>query len=145
MSPAMSSDRRRSTGKVRARQAALRAQGPAADPMAVVQAHIAAVRAADPELMAADYSDEARITRGTDVVVPRHYFPQAVLRLGSSKLVVKSLTPGQPPAGDASATRIVMQWELHGGTADGTRGTDTFTVRGDRIVDQQVVLHTADY
>jgi hypothetical protein len=38
-----------------------------------------------------------------------------------------------------------MRWELRGDAADGTRGTDTFTVVGDRITDQQVVLHTADY
>jgi hypothetical protein len=38
-----------------------------------------------------------------------------------------------------------MHWELQGGPGNGTRGTDTFTIRGDRIVDQQVVLHTADY
>ena len=65
-------------------------------------------------------------------------------RLGSSMLVVHGLerVPGPP---DAAGTRIAMQWELRGDAADGTRGTDTFTVVGDRITDQQVVLHTADY
>ena len=129
---------------VLALQAALRAQGPAADAMAVVQAHVAAVRCGDAVLMAADYTDAARITRGAQVVVPRDYFPLVLQRLGSSQLVVHSLAPVD--AAPASAgTRIAMQWELRGGKADGTRGTDTFTVVGDRITDQQVVLHTADF
>jgi len=50
--------------------------------------------------------------------------------------------PGPP---NATATRISMRWELRGDRADGTRGTDTFTVSGDRITDQQVVLHTTDF
>ncbi len=129
---------------VLALQARLRAQGAGADPMAVVQAHIAAVRCSDAALMAADYTDAARITRGADVVVPREYFPLALQRLGISTLVVHSLqqSTGESPA---SGVRIAMQWELRGGAADGTRGTDTFTVVGDRITDQQVVLHTPDY
>lgn len=136
---------RPATDAVRAIQAALRAQGAVADPMAVVQAHIAAVRCGDAGLMAADYGDAARITRGADVVVPRDYFPLALQRLGPSELVVHSLTTGTSTDPGQAGTRIVLQWELRGGKADGTRGTDTFTVRGDRIVDQQVVLHTADY
>jgi hypothetical protein len=76
--------------------------------------------------------------------VPREYFPLALQRLGISTLVVHSLqqSTGESPA---SGVRIAMQWELRGGAADGTRGTDTFTVVGDRITDQQVVLHTPDY
>lgn len=129
---------------VLALQSTLRMQGTSANPMAVVQAHIAAVRSGDAVLMAADYTDAARITRGTDVVVPHDYFPLALRRLGSSILVVHhlELLPDSSPAG---GTRIAMQWELRGGEADGTRGTDTFTVVGDRITDQQVLLHTADY
>jgi len=125
-------------------QATLRAQGAAADPMAVVQAHVAAVRCGDAALMAADYSDAARITRGADVVIPREYFPLALQRLGDSVLVVHSLDP-VAGGGAQAGTRIAMQWELRGGKAEGTRGMDTFTVLGDRIVDQQVVLHTADF
>lgn len=128
---------------VLALQSTLRMQGASADPMAVVQAHIAAVRCGDAVLMAADYTDDARITRGSDVVVPRDYFPLALQRLGFSTLVVHHLEVlGSATAG---ATRIAMQWELRGDKADGTRGTDTFTVIGDRITDQQVVLHTDDY
>lgn len=125
-------------------QSQLRAQGATADPIDVVQAHIAAVRCGDPELMAADYTDAARITRGGAVVIPREYFALALKRLGSSVLVVHGLdrAPGPP---NATATRISMRWELRGDRADGTRGTDTFTVSGDRITDQQVVLHTTDF
>lgn len=130
--------------EVRALQALLRAQGAAADPMEVVEAHIAAVRCGDAELMAADYTDAARITRGDTVVVPRDYFPLALARLGTSALVVHRLERVPSPP-NAAGTCIAMQWELRGDAADGTRGTDTFTVVGDRITDQQVVLHTADY
>lgn len=133
---------RPSADAVRAMQAALRAQGAAADPMAVVLAHIEAVRCGDAALMAADYTDAARITRGAQVVVPREYFPLVLERLGPSRLMVHSLQAG--PA-TAAGTPVAMQWELRGGKADGTRGTDTFTVQGDRIVDQRVVLHTADF
>ena len=135
---------RPSRDAVLALQSPLRRQGASADPMAVVQAHIAAVRCGDAVLMAADDTDAARITRGSTVVIPREYFPLALARLGSSMLVVHGLerVPGPP---DAAGTRIAMQWELRGDAADGTRGTDTFTVVGDRITDQQVVLHTADY
>lgn len=125
-------------------QAALRAQGAAADAMSVVRAHIAAVRCGDAELMAADYTDAARITRGRTVVVPHEYFPKALQRMGKSVLVVDSLS--QVTAHDkAFGTLIVMQWALRGGQADGTRGTDRFTVVGDRITHQQVDLHTADF
>jgi len=135
---------RPSRDAVLALQAALRAEGASARPLAVVQAHIAAVRCGDAALMAADYSDAARIRRGTQVVVPREYFPLALRRLGTSELVVHSLAEVAPD-GPAHSTRIAMHWELRGDQANGTRGTDTFTVVGDRITDQQVVLHTADY
>lgn len=124
-------------------QAALRTQGAAADAMAVVQAHIAAVRCGDAVLMSADYTESARITRGKQQHVPCEYFPLALQRLGSSVLVVHSLTR---VAGErAPGTHIAMEWALCGGRADGTRGTDTFTVVGDRITHQQVDLHTADF
>ncbi len=137
---------RPSANAVRDLQAALRTQGAAADPMAVVQAHVAAVHSGDPELMAADYHADARITRGAQVVVPLPYFRQAIGRLGDSRVVVKSLRRDPAAVADMpGAARIVMEWEMHGGKAAGTAGTDTFVVRGDRIVDQQEVLHTADY
>ena len=133
--------------EVRAAQQALRAQGAAADPLAVVRAHIAAVHTRDPALMAADYADTARITRGSAVEMPAPYFARAVQRLGSSRLVVRSLQKheGDPATRHAGCVDIVMQWELQGGPGHGTRGTDTFTIRGDRIVAQHVVLHTPDY
>ena len=125
-------------------QAALRTQGAAADAMAVVQAHIAAVRCGDAVLMSADYTEAACIMRGRQQVVPCEYFPLALQRLGSSVLVVHSLT--RIAAGErAPGTHIAMQWALCGGRAGGTRGTDTFTVVGDRITHQQVDLHTADF
>lgn len=130
---------------MRALQRALRAQGAAADPLAVVKAHIAAVHSGDPVLMAADYADAARITRGADIEVPAQYFPRAVQRLGTSRLHVHGLQRGTPPGLPEGCSIVTMQWELQGGPGHGTRGTDTFTIRGDRIVDQQVVLHTADY
>lgn len=113
--------------------------------MAVVRAHVAAVHTRDPALMAADYTPAARITRGSEVVAPQAYFALAVQRLGTSVLVVRSLSldPSWQPGGGPA--RVVMQWELHGDKAQGTRGTDTFTVQGDRITDQQVRLLTADY
>ncbi|MFO1191908.1 MAG: hypothetical protein U1F00_07075 [Rhodoferax sp.] len=128
---------------MRAWQARLRQQGAAADPMEVVRAHVAAVRCRDADLMAADYTDAARIRRGAQVVVPRTYFPQALQRLGDTRLVVHALDR-IADAADGSV-RIAMQWELRGDRADGTRGTDTFTLQGDRIIDQVVDLHTADY
>jgi hypothetical protein len=130
---------------VRAMQAALRAQGPRADPVDVVRVHVAAVHTRDPALMAADYTAAARITRGSEVVLPQPYFAQAVQRLGKSVLVVRSL--GLDPSWQAGqgSPRVRMQWELHGDKAQGTRGTDTFTVQDDRITDQQVRLVTADY
>jgi hypothetical protein len=94
--------------------------------------------------MSADYTESARITRGRQQVVPREYFPLALQRMDSSVLVVHSLT--RIAAGErAPGTHIAMQWALCGGRADGTRGTDTFTVVGDRITHQQVDLHTADF
>ncbi len=125
-------------------QAALRTQGAAADAMAVVQAHIAAVRCGDAVLMSADYSESARIMRGKQQHVPHEYFPLALQRLGSSVLVVHGLTRIDAGASEPG-THIAMQWALCGGRADGTRGTDTFTVVGDRITHQQVDLHTADF
>ncbi len=125
----------------------MRAQGTRADPLAVVQAHVAAVRTGDPVLMAADYSPDARIARTGSLHVPLDFFRRAVARLNTSELVVSTLERGAStgtPGGTARAT-ITMQWQLRGGAADGTRGTDTFSVQGDRIVAQQVVLHTADY
>lgn len=68
----------------------------------------------------------------------------ALQRLGSSELVVHGLARAPDDPAHAGA-RIVMQWELRGGRAGGTRGTDTFTVQGDRITDQRVALHTPDY
>lgn len=145
MSIAPSPDRP-TAGAVRAMQESLRALGDRADPIEVVRAHIAAVQCGNPEQMAADYSAEARITRGSDVVVPLPYFRMAIGRLGDSRLFVASLTrTPQNPADPPGTTRIVMEWELQGGPAAGTRGTDTFFVRGCHIVAQQVVLHTADY
>jgi hypothetical protein len=135
-----------SRASVRAVQQSLRLQGAAADPLAVVQAHIDAVHTGDPALMAADYAEEARIRRGAAIEVPAHYFPQAVRRLGHSRLLVHSLQRVWPePPFTARGAVVSMQWELLGGGAHGTRGTDTFTVVGDRIVDQQVQLHTPDY
>jgi hypothetical protein len=125
-------------------QAALRTQGAAADAMAVVQAHIAAVRCGDAVLMSADYTESARITRGKQQHVPHEYFPLALQRLGSSLLVVDGLTRVDAAAPELG-THITMHWALCGGRADGTRGTDTFTVVGDRITNQQVDLHTADF
>lgn len=130
---------------VQAAQQTLRAQGAAADPLAVVQAHIAAVHTGDPVLMAADYSDQARITRGAAIEVPAQYFPRAVQRLGASRLLVRSLQCSVVPGMEPADSTVIMQWELQGDQCHGTRGTDTFTIRGDRIVDQQVVLHTPDY
>jgi len=126
-------------------QAMLRAQGQAADPLQVVHAHVAAVHSKDPVLMAADYACGARITRGADCVDPAMYFAQAVQRLGSSQLCVHALRQEDNSPERPDLSRIVMEWELQGDRAHGTRGTDTFYVSGDRIVDQQVVLHTADF
>lgn len=126
-------------------QATLRAQGQAADPLQVVRAHVAAVHSRDPGLMAADYACGARITRGAGDVDPAAYFAQAVHRLRSSELVVHALRQEGNPPERPDLARIVMDWELQGDRAHGTRGTDTFLVSGDRIVDQQVVLHTADF
>ena len=130
---------------VMAAQQALRAQGAAADPLGVVQTHIAAVHTGDPVLMAADYSDRARITRGAKLEIPAQYLPRAVQRMGASRLLVHTLQRRETASLQAGATTVVMQWELQGGAGHGTRGTDTFTIRGDRIVDQQVILETPDY
>lgn len=138
-------DARPSRESVQAAQHALRMRGAAADPLAVVQAHIAAVHSGDPGLMAADYADSARITRGADVEIPAQYFPRAVQRLGTSRLHVHALERLAQPGLPAGCSLVTMQWELQGGPGHGTRGTDTFTILGDRIVDQQVVLHTPDY
>ena len=128
---------------VRAAQRRLRLQGAQADPLAVVQVHVDAVRTRDPALMAADYTPEARILRGQALEIPALYFAQAVQRLGSSRLQVHALELAQPRS-DGRA-QVLMRWELLGGPAHGTRGLDTFTVLDDRIVDQHVQLHTSDY
>ena len=138
-------DARPSGAAVQALQQALRSLGAAADPIAVVQAHIAAVHSGDPVLMAADYANSARIARGADIEVPAQYFPRAVQRLGTSRLQVHALDRSTRPDTPPGCSIVIMQWELQGGPGDGTRGTDTFTIRGDRIEDQQVVLHTPDY
>ncbi len=130
---------------VRAMQRVLREQGPAADPLAVVQAHVAAVHSGDPQLMAADYAPGARITRGSMLVDPQSYFPTVVQRLGASRLVVESLALAAPDPIGATGRVVTMHWRLEGGQAHGTSGTDTLHVQGDRIVAQQVQLHTADF
>jgi hypothetical protein len=131
---------------VRAAQRRLRLQGAQADPVAVVQVHVDAVRTRDPALMAADYTPEARIRRGLALEIPLLYFARAVQRLGSSQLQVHALELAQPhwERGDGGL-QVLMRWELLGGPAHGTRGLDTFTVLNDRIVDQHVQLHTPDY
>ena len=130
---------------VRAMQRVLREQGPAADPLAVVRAHVAAVHSGDPQLMAADYAPEARITRGSMLVDPQSYFPTVVQRLGASRLVVESLALAAPDPIGATGRVVTMHWRLEGGQAHGTSGTDTLHVQGDRIVAQQVQLRTADF
>ncbi len=130
---------------VRAMQRELREQGPAADPLAVVRAHVAAVHCGDPQLMAADYAPDARITRGDTVVDPQTYFPTVVQRLGASRLVVQSLELAKAIPVAELGHVITMRWRLEGGQAHGTSGTDTLHVQGDRIIAQQVQLHTADF
>lgn len=130
---------------VRAMQRALRTQGAAADPLAVVRAHVAAVHCGDAQLMAADYAVGARITRGHTVVEPHSYFQTVVQRLGASRLVVESMELEVGTDAGALGHRVTMRWRLVGGQADGTRGTDTLHVKADRIVAQQVRLHTADF
>jgi hypothetical protein len=134
-----------SADTVRAMQAALRAQGRSADPLAVVRAHIAAVQCGDAQLMAADYGEGACITRGDTVADPHSYFPGVMKRLGGSQLVVESLQLQPRSEGQGEGRTVTMRWRLSGGLADGTRGTDTLVVLADRVVAQQVVLHTADF
>ena len=134
-----------SADAVRALQRVLREQGPAADPLAVVRAHVAAVHCGDPQLMAADYGQGARITRGSTVVDPHSYFLTVVQRLGASRLVVESLELAAPDPVGAWGRVVTMRWRLDGGQAHGTCGTDTLHVQGDRIVAQQVQLHTGDF
>ncbi len=134
-----------SPDSVCAMQRVLREQGPAADPLAVVRAHVAAVHCGDPQLMAADYGQGARITRGSTVVDPHSYFLTVVQRLGASRLVVESLELAAPDPIGAMGRVVTMRWRLDGGQAHGTCGTDTLHVQGDRIVAQQVQLHTADF
>lgn len=130
---------------VAALQGMLRSSGINADALAVVQAHVAAVRTGDPELMAADYAPQALITRGLQVVAPRAYFPGVALRLGGSRLVVSAITVAPPTGTGPDVSTVTMHWQLAGGRANRTCGTDTFVVRADRIVQQTVVLHTADF
>ena len=130
---------------VRAMQRELRDQGLAADPLAVVRAHVAAVHCGDPLLMAADYAPGARITRGSTVVDPQSYFQTVMQRLGASRLVVESLELAAAPPVGAAGRVVTMRWRLEGGVAHGTCGTDTLHVLGDRITAQQVQLHTADF
>ena len=134
-----------SADAVRALQRVLREQGPAADPLAVVRAHVAAVHCGDPQLMAADYAPGACITRGSVVVDPWSYFPTVVQRLGASRLVVESLELAAPDPVGAMKRIVTMRWRLDGGQAHGSCGTDTLHVQGDRIVAQHVQLHTADF
>ena len=134
-----------SADAVRALQRVLREQGPAADPLAVVRAHVAAVHCGDPQLMAADYGQGARITRGSTVVDPHSYFLTVVQRLGASRLVVESLELAAPDPDGAMKRIVTMRWRLDGGQAHGSCGTDTLHVQGDRIVAQHVQLHTADF
>lgn len=133
------------TTAVRALQQMLRSSGINADPLAVVQAHVAAVRTGDPVLMAADYAPQALITRGSQIVAPRAYFPGVARRLGNSRLVVSAITVASPTGTAPEVSTVTMHWQLAGGRADGTRGTDTFLVHADRIVHQTVLLHTADF
>lgn len=130
---------------VAALQGMLRSSGINADALAVVQAHVAAVRTGDPELMAADYAPQALITRGLKVVAPRAYFPGVAQRLEGSRLVVSAITIAPPTGTVPDVSTVTMHWQLAGGRANRTCGTDTFVVRADRIVQQTVVLHTADF
>ena len=130
---------------VAALQGMLRSSGINADALAVVQAHVAAVRTGDPELMAADYAPQALITRGLQVVAPRAYFPGVVQRLEGSRLVVSAITVAPPTGTGPDVSTVTMHWQLAGGRANRTCGTDTFVVRADRIVQQTVVLHAADF
>lgn len=112
-----------------------------ADARAVVARHLAAVRAGDPEAMAADYAAHATLLRGAD----RYEGHAAILRYFrslSSRLAGGEVVFG-PSAVDGD--RVVFPWRIDGGPADGTVGRDVCLVRGGRIVHQVVELSDADF
>jgi 3-oxoacyl-[acyl-carrier protein] reductase len=111
------------------------------DPVSVVQAHLAAVERADLTGMSADYHLEAVLERPDGRFEGRaaiaDYFTTVPARLGDGRVRFT----GTEREGD----RVTVRWRIDGGPADGTSGSDTFTVTDGWITHQRVVLDRDDF
>lgn len=111
-------------------------------PMEVVQAHLAAVVTRDVQLMTADYSDHAVLTRGDDRCVGAGeisaYFASVPQRLAHGWVAFERPEP-------AGAGSLGVAWRIVGGPGHAASGHDTFVVSDGWIVEQRVELTTADF
>lgn len=114
----------------------------AADPLAVVRRHLAAVVAQDLTGMSADYRLDAVLRRPGASFEGREriaaYFETVGPRLGGG--VVVASDPELLPDG-----RVSVRWRLRGGPGDGTSGVDTYVIDGAWIAEQTVDLDATDF
>ena len=113
-----------------------------AEPVLTVTRHLACVARRDPAAMAADYADDAVLSRGADEYRGRdaieRYFSAVPGRLAGRDLRF------EPPVVDGSA--IVVRWVIGDDAAgSGATGTDRYIIDGNRIVGQTVELDGDDF
>ena len=102
-------------------------------------AHLDAVRSGDPIAMARDYAVDAMLKR-----------PGTRYR-GRDEIAAYFLTVGQRLAGgkvkfvNVDTERMQVAWRIVGGPADGSCGTDHYTIREGHIVQQSVELGQRDF
>jgi ketosteroid isomerase-like protein len=111
------------------------------DTATVIARHLAAVRAGDPEAMAADYAADAVLERpdgahhGRAAILA--YFRTVPDRLGAGEVVF-----GDTEIEDEVA---VITWRIVGGPGDGASGRDTCVVWAGAISHQRVQLDDVDF
>lgn len=107
----------------------------------VVQRHLVAVGSGDPVRMAADYSLDAVLERGSDVhhgwMAIADYFDTVPVRLAGRRVEFGAVDA----VGD---DRVTVRWTIVGDGIDAS-GTDHYVVDAGRIVHQRVVLDGADF
>ena len=108
---------------------------------AVVRAHMDAGERGDPSAMAADYADDAVLTRPGMCLVGlaaiQSYFEGIPARLGGGTVRFLSF--------DIHDHHISFRWIIEGGPGDRTSGIDEVTVQDGKIVAQMVRLDGGDF
>jgi hypothetical protein len=108
-----------------------------ASPKEVIERHIRAVASADPVSMAADYADDATLSRPGQTLRGHKellaYFETVPSRLGGRRVEQRVVR--------VEGGTVRVRWQIAGGP----RGTDTYQVVQGRIVSQEVKLEGSDF